>query len=160
MKEYLNDWDVPDEEINTAALDDRINKFFYNKREIDTLLAGGTPGGGSFVDTITYDKDKADNQTWQEEQDDRLDALEAAGGSGYDDSALWDDQARQDGLITKNTTDIGSLTVKVNNNTTSIADKADANHNHNGVYWGMWTGTQAEYDAIPSKNNNTLYVVV
>jgi hypothetical protein len=33
-------------------------------------------------------------------------------------------------------------------------------HAHTGVYWGLWTGTQAAYDAIGTKDANTLYVVV
>jgi hypothetical protein len=31
---------------------------------------------------------------------------------------------------------------------------------HTGVYWGLWTGNQAAYDAIGTKDPNTLYVVV
>ena len=29
-----------------------------------------------------------------------------------------------------------------------------------GTYWGMWSGTQAAYDAIGTKDDNTLYVVI
>ena len=29
-----------------------------------------------------------------------------------------------------------------------------------GDYWKMWAGNQAAYDAIGTKDNNTLYVVV
>lgn len=33
-------------------------------------------------------------------------------------------------------------------------------HTHTGTYWGLWTGNQAAYDAIVTKDPNILYVVV
>ena len=36
---------------------------------------------------------------------------------------------------------------------------ATAAHNHDGTYWRMWSGTQAAYDAIATKDPNTLYAI-
>ena len=50
--------------------------------------------------------------------------------------------------------------------TTGLAGKSDTTHTHTDIMdavntkWGMWTGTQAEYDAIATKLDNVLYVVV
>lgn len=33
-------------------------------------------------------------------------------------------------------------------------------HNHAGTYWGFWRGTQAEYDALGTYEDTTLYAVV
>ena len=47
-----------------------------------------------------------------------------------------------------------------------LAGKSDTTHTHSDILaavnskWGMWTGTQAEYDALGTYNDNTLYVVV
>lgn len=38
--------------------------------------------------------------------------------------------------------------------------KSDTSHLHTGTYWKLWTGTQAQYDAVSPKDANTLYVVV
>jgi len=42
---------------------------------------------------------------------------------------------------------------------TALDGKAATGHTHTGTYWGLWTGTQIAYDAIGTKDSNTLYVV-
>lgn len=41
----------------------------------------------------------------------------------------------------------------------ALPGKSDTTHLHTGVYWKEWVGTQAQYDAIPTKDAHTLYVV-
>lgn len=46
------------------------------------------------------------------------------------------------------------------NNSRGDARYSALGHLHTGTYWGLWTGTQAAYDAIVTKDPNVLYVVV
>jgi hypothetical protein len=41
----------------------------------------------------------------------------------------------------------------------ALNGKAATGHIHTGTYWKQWSGTQAAYDAITTKDTNTLYVV-
>lgn len=43
---------------------------------------------------------------------------------------------------------------------TSGTTVALGDHAHIGTYWGRWTGTQAQYDALGTYDTNVLYVVV
>jgi hypothetical protein len=33
-------------------------------------------------------------------------------------------------------------------------------HGHVGTYWNLWRGTQAEYDALGTYDDNTLYAII
>jgi hypothetical protein len=46
--------------------------------------------------------------------------------------------------------------------TQGLAGKANETHTHPAPtgFWGMWKGTQAEFDALSEKSDKTLYVVV
>jgi hypothetical protein len=109
--------------------------------------------------THNHDGEYADAQTLA---DHLLNHPSGGDGGSYDDTAVR-------ALIQTNTDDIAGLEAENNSqnqniqaNTDALADKADANHTHPAPtgFWGMWSGTQAEYDALGTYDNNTLYVVV
>ncbi len=75
--ERLYGWD--DAEHNRYTVDDRINDFFYNKKEIDALLGAIDPdnpnlGGGGFVTVEDYAQDQEALAIEQGVQDAAIDA--------------------------------------------------------------------------------------
>jgi hypothetical protein len=128
--------------------------------------------------THNHDGEYADAQTLA---DHLLNHPSGGDGGSYDDTAVR-------ALIQTNADDIAALEAENNSqnqniqaNTDALANKADANHTHPPQdlththteysltththpdptgFWGMWSGTQAEYDALGTYDNNTLYVVV
>jgi hypothetical protein len=103
-KERLYGWD--DAEHNRYTVDDRINDFFYNKKEIDALLGAIDPdnpnlGGGGFVTLEVYADDQAALELEQQAQDTKIDANTAKNVS-------------QDSNIQANSNDITVLKGKVN----------------------------------------------
>ena len=56
--------------------------------------------------------------------------------------------------------DTDSATTSLHHTIGSSATQAAAgNHAHTGTYWGLWTGTQAAYDALGTYVATTLYVI-
>ena len=39
-------------------------------------------------------------------------------------------------------------------------DYAASNHNHDGRYWRLWTGTQAAYDALGVYDPDVMYAII
>jgi hypothetical protein len=65
------------------------------------------------------------------------------------------------GMVTLQAVDPGAVAMDliwIDVDDTSMTDGGSP-HNHDGVYWKKWTGTQAAYDAIGTKDPNTLYCV-
>ena len=79
--------------FDPAAL---IKKDEEQDDRLDALEAAPPGGGGTDYDDTEVRGLIADNADKNDEQDGRLDALENAGGSGYDDTAIWESQAVQD----------------------------------------------------------------
>lgn len=130
--------------------------------------------------THNHDGEYADAQALADHLANHPSGGDGSGGS-YDDTAVR-------ALIQTNADDIDALETENNSqnqniqaNTEALGDKADANHTHPPQdlththteysltahthpaptgFWGMWSGTQAEYDALGNYDNNTLYVVV
>jgi len=135
-----------------ADVDTNTSKNEQQDGRLDALESA--PG----YDDSALDARVTATETTNATQDSRLDALEA--DTGYDDTQL---AARVSATETKNSEQdarIDALEASPGYDDTEVRGLIQDNTDALNTKWGIWTGTQAEYDALGTYNDDTLYVVV